>query len=149
MTDERDKSSRGKESVARPTARDVPFFGKPSLIGERLVELFIAGEIWRHVQVTLTEVVLGYAMGAAVGLALGFALGRSRMLSDIFQPYILAFYSIPKIALAPVFIVWLGLGLGSKIAVVALSTFFLSDVASPTPMLRTIFSRRGTCIGFL
>jgi NitT/TauT family transport system permease protein len=107
------------------SARDVPFFGKPSLVAERLGQLFIAGEIWRHVQVTLTEVVLGYAMGAAVGLALGFALGRSRMLSDIFQPYILAFYSIPKIALAPVFIVWLGLGLGSKIAVVALSTFFL------------------------
>lgn len=107
------------------SGRDIPFFGKPSLVAARLVELFIAGEIWRHVQVTLTEVVLGYALGAVIGLTLGFVLGRSRMLSDIFQPYILAFYSIPKIALAPLFIVWLGLGLESKVAVVALSTFFL------------------------
>ena len=107
------------------SGRDIVFFGKPSLIAERLVQLFIAGEIWRHVQVTLTEVVLGYILGAAVGLVLGFVLGRSRMLSDIFQPYILGFYSIPKIALAPLFIVWLGLGLESKVAVVALSTFFL------------------------
>jgi NitT/TauT family transport system permease protein len=106
-------------------AKDVVFFSKPSLVAERLWALLAAGEIYRHAQVTLTEVVVGYAIGAAVGLVLGFALGRSRFLSDVFQPYIIGFYSIPKIALAPLFIVWLGLGLESKVAVVVLSTFFL------------------------
>ncbi len=102
-----------------------PFFSRPSLVVERLAELFIGGEIYRHIRVTLTEIVVGYALGAAVGLILGFALGRSRFLSDTLQPYIIGMYSIPKIALAPLFIVWLGLGIESKIAVVVLASFFL------------------------
>ena len=52
-------------------------------------------------------------------------LGRSRFLSDLLEPFIIGLYSIPKIALAPLFIVWLGLGMSSKVAVVVLATFFL------------------------
>jgi NitT/TauT family transport system permease protein len=58
-------------------------------------------------------------------LTLGFLLGRSQFLSLVFQPFIIGLYSIPKIALAPVFIVWLGLGMASKVAVVFLASFFL------------------------
>ncbi len=64
-------------------------------------------------------------LGAGFGLSLGFTLGRSRFLSAALQPYIIGLYSIPKIALAPVFIVWLGLGMASKVAVVFLASFFL------------------------
>jgi len=104
---------------------DVTYYSKPSLIAAKLWQLFTDGEIWRHAQVTLTEVAVGYAIGSAIGLGLGIILGRSRFLSAVFQPYIIGFYSIPKIALAPLFVVWLGLGIESKIAVVVLSTFFL------------------------
>jgi NitT/TauT family transport system permease protein len=82
-------------------------------------------DIYRHIYVTLVEIVLGYALGAIVGLTLGFVMGRSRFLSATFQPYIIGLYSIPKIALAPVFIVWLGLGIASKVAVVFVASFFL------------------------
>src|SRR4029450_11307548 len=71
------------------------------------------------------EIGIGYALGVAVGLSLGFILGRSQFLSAALQPYIIGLYSIPKIALAPVFIVWLGLGVASKVAVVFLASFFL------------------------
>jgi NitT/TauT family transport system permease protein len=75
--------------------------------------------------VTLTEIAIGYGIGAAVGLGLGFILGRSKLLSELLEPFIIGLYSIPKIALAPLFIVWLGLGMPSKVAVVVLASFFL------------------------
>jgi NitT/TauT family transport system permease protein len=103
----------------------LPYFSRPTLIAARLFELYWGGEIYHHIAVTMTEIVLGYFLGVAVGLVLGFALGRSQFLSAALQPYIIGLYSIPKIALAPVFVVWLGLGIESKIAVVFLSSFFL------------------------
>ncbi|WP_414463721.1 ABC transporter permease [Hyphomicrobium sp. DY-1] len=103
----------------------LPYFSRPTIIGQRLIVLLSGTTIYRHIYVTLTEIVSGYVLGAALGLLLGFVLGRSPFLSAVLQPYIMALYSIPKIALAPVFIVWLGLGIASKIAVVLLSSFFL------------------------
>lgn len=103
----------------------LPYFSRPTVVLAKLYELLSHGEIYRHISVTLSEIALGYALGAAVGLSLGFILGRSLFLSDALQPYIIALYSIPKIALAPVFIVWLGLGMASKVAVVFLASFFL------------------------
>jgi NitT/TauT family transport system permease protein len=103
----------------------LPYFSRPTLVLAKLYELLSHGEIYRHISVTLSEIALGYALGAAVGLSLGFILGRSLFLSDALQPYIIGLYSIPKIALAPVFIVWLGLGMASKVAVVFLASFFL------------------------
>jgi NitT/TauT family transport system permease protein len=105
--------------------QNLMFFSRPTLVAQRLYELFVGGEIYRHILVTLQEVLIGYAIGAALGLVLGFILGRSKLLSKIFQPFIIGLYSIPKIALAPLLIVWFGLGMESKIAVVVLATFFL------------------------
>ncbi len=95
------------------------------MVAAKLVTIFADGSILRHIRITLTEIGLGYALGVLVGLTLGFVLGRSAFLSDVLQPFIIGLYSIPKIALAPVFIVWLGLGIASKIAVVFLASFFL------------------------
>ena len=103
----------------------VPYFSRPSLVAVKLYSVFASGEIYRHIRVTLLEIAIGYSLGALFGLVLGFILGRSVFLSRALQPYIMGFYSVPKIALAPVFIVWLGLGIASKVAVVFLSTFFL------------------------
>jgi NitT/TauT family transport system permease protein len=103
----------------------LPYFSRPSLVAFKLYELLSQPLIYRHISVTLSEIAIGYALGAVFGLSLGFALGRSQFLSAALQPYIIGLYSIPKIALAPVFIVWLGLGMASKVAVVFLASFFL------------------------
>jgi NitT/TauT family transport system permease protein len=107
------------------TPESLPYFSRPTLIAAKLWELLRHGDIYRNISVTLSEIGIGYAMGAAFGLSLGFVLGRSRFLSAALQPYIIGLYSIPKIALAPVFIVWLGLGMASKVAVVFVASFFL------------------------
>lgn len=107
------------------TPETLPYFSRPTLIGAKLFDLLSHRDIYRHISVTLSEIAIGYALGAAFGLSLGFILGRSRFLSAALQPYIIGLYSIPKIALAPVFIVWLGLGMASKVAVVFVACFFL------------------------
>jgi NitT/TauT family transport system permease protein len=103
----------------------LPYFSRPTLVAARLFELLTDPMIYRHISVTLSEIGIGYVLGAGFGLSLGFILGRSQFLSAVLQPYIIGLYSIPKIALAPVFIVWLGLGMASKVAVVFLASFFL------------------------
>ena len=103
----------------------LPYFSRPTLVAAKLMELISQPTIYRHIWVTLQEILIGYFLGAVFGLVLGFVLGRSQFLSDALQPFIIGLYSIPKIALAPVFIVWLGLGMSSKVAVVFLASFFL------------------------
>jgi len=105
--------------------RNVAFFSRPLIVGSKLAELVLDPDFHHDIAVTLAEIAVGYGIGAAVGLALGFILGRSRFLSNLLEPFIIGLYSIPKIALAPLFIVWLGLGMASKVAVVVLATFFL------------------------
>ena len=107
------------------TDASLPYFSRPAIVIAKLFELLSDPLIYRHILVTLTEIGIGYALGVAFGLSLGFILGRSWFLSAALQPYIIGLYSIPKIALAPVFIVWLGLGIASKVAVVFLASFFL------------------------
>ena len=107
------------------TEASLPYFSRPTLVAAKLYELLSQPTIYRHISVTLSEIAVGYALGAGFGLSLGFVLGRSQFLSAVLQPYIIGLYSIPKIALAPVFIVWLGLGMASKVAVVFLASFFL------------------------
>lgn len=101
------------------------FLAKPTSVLWRLYELFATGVIWVHIRVTLSEVVIGFLMGSVLGLAVGFALGSSRFLSLVFEPYVMAFYGIPRIALAPIFIIVLGIGIWSKVAVVFIQVFFM------------------------
>jgi len=101
------------------------FLAKPTSIMWRLSELFATGEIWVHIRVTLTEVIIGFLMGSVLGLAVGLVLGSSRFLSIVFEPYVMAFYGIPRIALAPIFIIVLGIGIWSKVAVVFIQVFFM------------------------
>jgi len=107
------------------TDATLPYFSRPTLVAARLYDLLSHHDIYRHMYATLVEIAAGYALGSAFGLTLGFILSRSQFLSAALQPYIIGLYSIPKIALAPVFIVWLGLGIASKIAVVFVASFFL------------------------
>ena len=101
------------------------YVSKPTAIAARLYELFASGEIIPHLITTGQELVLGYVIGVAGGVVGGYALGRSPRLARIFEPYVMAFYGIPKIALAPLFIIWFGIGIGSKVALASIMVFFL------------------------
>ena len=79
---------------------------------------------WYHSFVTLSEVLLGLIIGSAFGLLLGIAISQSDRAEAILHPYLAAFQSLPKVAIAPIIVMWLGFGLGSKVVIVCLLTFF-------------------------
>src|SRR5207253_1680119 len=78
-----------------------------------------------QVWVTVEEALLGFAIGVAAGIVFGLALGRIRLLSDVLGPYIKAANSIPRVVLGSIFIIWLGLGLPSKVALAFVLVFFV------------------------
>lgn len=104
---------------------DEAFVSRPTLIAVRIWELLLNGEAWFHLRITVLEMVYGFVLGATTGLLLGFLLGRSTYWAAVFEPYLMAFYGIPRIALAPILIIWLGIGIWSKVAIVFIQVFFL------------------------
>src|SRR5690349_22526328 len=112
-----------------------PFLiSSPSKIIVSLITGFTSGDLLQHTWVTLQEIAIGFPLGALSGIALGYAFGRSRVLAEIFEPIIVALNGIPRTAVAPLFIVWLGIGLWSKVGVVFLLTFFLNFFNTYTGM---------------
>ncbi len=93
-----------------------------------------SGELLQHLWVTFEEIAIGFPLGAITGIALGYWFGRSRLLAEIFEPVIVALNGIPRTAIAPLFIVWLGIGIWSKVGVVFLLTFFLNFFNTYTGM---------------
>ena len=81
--------------------------------------------IWQHLLITLTEGVLAFVIGAVAGIALGFWLARNALLSAIFDPYIKMLNALPRVVLAPIFMLWLGLGIWSKVALGVTLVFFI------------------------
>ena len=103
-----------------------PFWiSSPSEIWRQLMEWVATGQLWLHVEVTLSETLMGFGFGAISGVAVGLALGLNRRLAAVLDPFIVAFYSLPKIALAPLFILWFGVGLTSKVVLATFVVFFL------------------------
>jgi NitT/TauT family transport system permease protein len=103
-----------------------PFWiSSPSAIWAQLADWIATGDLWMHVEITLTETVLGFVFGAVSGIAFGLALGLNKRLAAVLDPFIIAFYSLPKIALAPLFILWFGVGLLSKVVLATFVVFFL------------------------
>jgi NitT/TauT family transport system permease protein len=101
------------------------YVSKPTAVAVRLYEIFASGEIYPHLWTTGQELVFGYVIGVASGVVGGYALGRSPRLASVLEPYVMAFYGIPKIALAPLFIIWFGIGMWSKVALASVMVFFL------------------------
>jgi NitT/TauT family transport system permease protein len=81
--------------------------------------------IWQHLLITLTEGVLAFVIGAVAGIALGFWRARNALLSAIFDPYIKMLNALPRVVLAPIFMLWLGLGIWSKVALGVTLVFFI------------------------
>ena len=104
-----------------------PFLiSSPSRILSSMISSFQSGDLLQHTWVTFQEIAIGFPLGAISGIALGYCFGRSQVLAEIFEPIIIALNGIPRTALAPLFIVWLGIGIWSKVGVVFLLTFFLN-----------------------
>jgi NitT/TauT family transport system permease protein len=105
---------------------DAFLISSPSRIIASMISGFRSGELIQHCWVTLQEIAIGFPVGVILGIGLGYGFGRSRLLAEIFEPIIIALNGIPRTALAPLFIVWLGIGIWSKVGVVFLLTFFLN-----------------------
>ena len=102
------------------------FFGEPLAIFGRVWRWFVVdADIYRHLWVTLIETVLAFGLGAMFGLAFGLWLALSPMAAAILDPYITALNSMPRIILAPIFAVWFGLGIASKVALGVTLVFFI------------------------
>jgi len=116
-------------SVGTPPLIDPFFWGQPSGIWQQLVTWVThgtaQGPLWEQIVVTLEETILGFAIGVVFGVVFGVVLGRNRFLSDLLSPFIKAANSIPRIVLGSIFVIGLGLGMQSKVALAAVMVFFI------------------------
>ncbi|HEX9342630.1 MAG TPA: ABC transporter permease [Actinomycetota bacterium] len=101
------------------------FTSSPSEVAAKLDTWARDGTLWSNTWVTIQEIVVGYVFGAAAGVLAGFALASQRIAWRVLEPVVMALYAIPKVALAPLFIIWFGIGLKMKVLVAAVSVFFL------------------------
>lgn len=102
------------------------FFGDPIGVAKRIWVWFVAdADIYRHLQITLTETLLAFAIGTSFGMAAGLWLGLSPVASAVLDPYIKALNSMPRVILAPIFAMWFGLGIWSKVALAVTLVFFI------------------------
>jgi len=92
------------------------FFGRPSLIFNRILDWFASGMIYPHLITTLIETIFAFIIGVIGGSAAGLWLGLSPLSAAMLDPYVKALNAMPRVILAPIFLVWFGLGMGSKIA---------------------------------
>jgi NitT/TauT family transport system permease protein len=119
----------GWEVAARLKWIDPFFYSMPSMIWDQIVEWVrdgtSQGSLWRQVAVTLEETVLGFLIGSVAGVFCGILLGRNKLLSDIFSLYIQIANSIPRVVLGSVFVIALGLGMASKVALAVVMVFFV------------------------
>lgn len=83
-----------------------------------------SGELWTNSAATLTEIAVSFPVAVAIGVLVGVILSANRLLAQIAEPLLTAFYSVPMVALAPLFIAWLGLGFASKFAIILLVAVF-------------------------
>src|SRR5678815_1244814 len=81
--------------------------------------------LWRHLAVTLEESVLGLVIGGFLGVATGFALARSPFAARVLESYIMMLNAVPRVVLAPLFLLWFGLGIWSKVALAVTLVFFV------------------------
>jgi NitT/TauT family transport system permease protein len=103
----------------------VYWVGSPSGVLVRLITGIASGDLLTHAYFTLAEAVAGFVIGAAPALALPFLLRRFPMATAILDPLMVAGYGAPKLALAPLFILWFGIGIESKVVLVAVTVFFI------------------------
>ena len=116
------------EAAGRAGMLNPLYLPSPSQIGAALVDLFSDGRIWPHLEATFTAALGGLLLGIAVGVVLGIAAALMRLVAELLEPVMTLLNAVPRVILAPLFVIWLGIGLASKIALsfilVAVLIFF-------------------------
>ncbi len=119
----------GWEGLVRAGRVDPFFFGQPSGIASTIWRWSTRGTpqgpLWQHITVTLEETILAFFIGVFLGVVAGFSLGRIRTLAVVFGPYVRMGNAIPRVILGSIFVIWLGLGMASKVALGVTLTFFV------------------------
>lgn len=124
------------ELASGPVVSEI-FASSPTAIFVELVDGFTNRDLLWHAQVTALEAVMGFVLGATAGVALALVLVSLPRVYAIVEPIVLAVYGIPKIALAPLFIVWFGLGISSKVAIAGFMVFFIVFMSTIAALSRT------------
>jgi NitT/TauT family transport system permease protein len=101
------------------------FFSNPIDVGSQIVEWFRSGVIWKHLAITLWESILAFVIGSLGGAAVGFWFARQPTVAAVFDPYVKMANALPRVVLAPIFALWLGLGIWSKVALGFTLVFFI------------------------
>ena len=101
------------------------FVSRPTDIARRIATWTVNGTLWIHLATTLEESMLGLIFGAALGVSLGFGFARLPIVARVFDPYIKMLNAVPRVVLAPLFLLWFGLGIWSKVALAVTLVFFV------------------------
>lgn len=113
------------QGLANAGKLDRFFFSRPSDIAARIIQWLRTGSIWPHLIVTLEEAALAFVIGASAGVVMGFALARAPRIGALLDPYIRLLNALPRVVLAPIFLLWFGLGIWSKVALGITVVFFI------------------------
>lgn len=101
------------------------FFSTPIAVLQRVIDFFVSGSIWKHLWITLTETILAFLIGSLSGIAVGFWLARQPRVAAVLDPYVKMANALPRVVLAPIFMLWFGLGIWSKVALGVTLVFFI------------------------
>jgi NitT/TauT family transport system permease protein len=101
------------------------FFSNPFDVAARVYKMFATGQVWRHLWVTLVESALAFVIGSVGGIVVGFWFARKPLVAAVFDPYVKMANALPRVVLAPIFTLWLGLGIWSKVALGVTLVFFI------------------------
>lgn len=112
------------EAISRFGVNNALFLAAPSQILYAIWALAETGELWKHIYISGIEFILGYVIAAVLGVAIGLLMAESNRAKNILQPWISGIYATPTIALAPLFLLWLGIGIWSKVLVVITLVIF-------------------------
>jgi NitT/TauT family transport system permease protein len=101
------------------------FFSTPGDVAGQIVKWFAAGTIWKHLWVTLIESILAFVIGSLAGVLIGFWFALQPTIAAVFDPYVKMINALPRVVLAPIFTLWFGLGIMSKVALGVTLVFFI------------------------
>ena len=101
------------------------FFSTPLDVAGRVFKWFVEGTIWKHLWITLVEAILAFVIGSLAGVLIGFWFARKPTINAVFDPYVKMVNALPRVVLAPIFALWFGLGIASKVALGVTLVFFI------------------------
>jgi NitT/TauT family transport system permease protein len=125
------------EFFSRVVVNNSLFLAAPTQIIAAIVKLTLSGELQHHIAISGIEFVLGYVIASVMGIALGVSMAGSVTMKQVMQPWVSGLYATPTIALAPLFILWFGIGIWSKVIVVVTLVLFPVSINTEAGLRQT------------